>query len=509
MARTGKEYIEGLRDGRELYVNGELVRDVTQYVGFQGIIDTIAGLYDIQHDPAYRDILTYPSPKTGQPVNYSFLIPETWEQFQARMRCERVRCELTYGMMGRLPDFVNANISSWASLHKWFGRNERRFGENTWNYYELCRDNDLCLTHILVDPQIDRGKTSGLLGGATTPEAMHVVGETDAGLLVSGARMLSTLAPVSDEIQVAAFSPRKPGEEDYCILGVIPCATPGIKIIAREPYDTGRSHFDRPLTSRFDEGDAIITFDNVLFPWERIFSARDIETYNLSFGGVRGVNSMQVLVRPVAKLRFMTGLACLVANSVGRQEVQRYQEMIGEMVANVDLAELMLYGAARASWDAWELGRRQEAGLLTEAEASAPRPPANFINMQRFFMTHAFSKINEYMRLLGSSGLVMTPTEADFANPGEIDDLAIYMRGAGMPANRRVATMKLAWDAFATEFGSRQETYEWFFAAHPIDNRVNQYKTKLRQDCEAYAQQLLDSIWAEQEAAAAPEKLPT
>jgi aromatic ring hydroxylase len=183
--------------------------------------------------------------------------------------------------------------------------------------------------------------------------------------------------------------------------------------------------------------------------------------------------------------------------------------MIGEMVANVDLAELMLYGAARASWDAWERGLKEEAGTLTEAEANAPRPPAQFINMQRFFMAQAFSKINEYLRLLGSSGLVMTPTEADFANPGEIDELATYMRGAGMPANRRVATMKLAWDAFATEFGSRQETYEWFFAAHPIDNRVNMYKMKLRQDCEAYAQEFLDSIWEEQEQALQREALST
>jgi aromatic ring hydroxylase len=71
-ARTGREYVEGLRDGRHIYVKGELARDVTRYPPFQGVIHTLADLYDRQHDPTYQSRLTYPSPTSGRPVSTSF-----------------------------------------------------------------------------------------------------------------------------------------------------------------------------------------------------------------------------------------------------------------------------------------------------------------------------------------------------------------------------------------------------------------------------------------------------
>lgn len=136
-----------------------------------------------------------------------------------------------------------------------FGRRETRFGENVVRYYEECREQDLCLTHTLIDPQIDRSKGPG---EQVDPDAtLHFVRETDRGIVVRGARMLSTLAPFADEIWVGPFYPRKPGEERYALCFAIPIDTEGLKFICREPYDTGRSAFDRPVSSRFDEEDAL------------------------------------------------------------------------------------------------------------------------------------------------------------------------------------------------------------------------------------------------------------
>ena len=186
-ARTGQQYIEGLRDGRSIYVNGELVRDVTSYPPFRGVIRTLADLYDRQHDPAYKDLLTYPSPTSGVPVSTSFIMPKTPAEMEQRVRGERARCELTYGLMGRLPDFMNGFVTDTAAIRGLLSRREPRFGENAWKYYELCRERDLCLTHTLVDPQIDCSR------GPETQESIRIVRETDAGLVARGARMLSTL----------------------------------------------------------------------------------------------------------------------------------------------------------------------------------------------------------------------------------------------------------------------------------------------------------------------------
>src|SRR5215471_20109006 len=146
-ARTGKAYIEGLRDDRHIYVNGELVHDVTHYPPFQGVIRTLADLYDRQHDPTYQDLLTYPSPTSAAPVSTSFILARTWNEMQHRVRGERTRCELTWGLMGRLPDFMNGFVTDTAAIRRLLGRRDPRLGENAWNYYELCRERDLCLTH--------------------------------------------------------------------------------------------------------------------------------------------------------------------------------------------------------------------------------------------------------------------------------------------------------------------------------------------------------------------------
>ncbi|HEV8716786.1 MAG TPA: 4-hydroxyphenylacetate 3-hydroxylase N-terminal domain-containing protein [Candidatus Binatia bacterium] len=498
--RRGQAYIEGLRDDRHIYVNGELVRDVTHYPPFQGVIDTLADLYERQHDPTYQPLLTYASPTSGQPVSTSFVIARTWDEMEQRLRGERARCEFTYGLMGRLPDFMNAFVTDAAAVRNLLGRRTPQFGENAWHYYELCREQDLCLTHTLVDPQIDRSK------GVEAQEALRVVKETDAGLVVRGARMLSTLAPVSDELWVGPYMPRKPGEEDYALSFAVPVATPGLKFICREPYDKGRSRFDRPLSGRFDEGDAIAIFDDVLVPWERVFAARDVETHNLMAPAFPGYLILQAVIRGTVKLRFLTGLACLVARAVGRTEIPRYQEMLGELIGSVELAEGLLtatahdvlynanhpLGAEEARADASAASRGVMPGLGT-LFGVAGRGMVG-VTAVRLFFPQAMTRAVDTIRLMGSTGLIMTPTEQDFAHPDLQEFLPRHLRGRDMSAQERVQVMRLAWDIMGTQFGSRQFMYEWFFAGDPISSRIVYYGTDRRKECTALAQHLLDSL---------------
>ena len=499
-ARTGKAYIAGLRDDRRIYVNGELIGDVTQYPPFQSIIRTLAGLYDRQQDPTYQPLLTAPSPTSGQPVSTSFVIAQTWDEMEQRLRGERARCEFTYGLMGRLPDFMNAFVTDTAAIRNLLGRRTPQFGENAWQYYELCRERDLCLTHTLVDPQLDRSK------GVDAQEALRVVKETDAGLVVRGARMLSTLAPVSDELWVGPYMPRKPGEEDYALSFAVPVATPGVKFVCREPYDTGRSRFDRPLSSSFDEGDAIAIFDEVLVPWERVFAARDVETHNLMAPAFPGYVALQAVIRGTVKLRFLTGLANLVARAVGRTEMPRYQEMLGELIGSVELAEGLLTATAHdVLYNANHPLGAEEARAVTAAVSRGVMPGLGTlfgvagrgmvgITAVRLFFPQALTRAIDTIRLMGSSGLIMTPTEKDFAHPDLQELLPRHLRGRDMTAHERVQVMKLAWDVMGTQFGGRQFMYEWFFAGDPISNRIVYYGTDRRKECTALAQHLLDSL---------------
>ena len=453
--RTGQEYRESLRDSRSIYVNGTRVRDVTAYPPFQGIIATIAGLYDLQHDPAHQSLLTYPSPTSGEPVSLSFLLAETIEEVERRRRAEEFRAEATFGLMGRLPDFMNALVTDAAAAHTFLGQQESRFGHNVLRYYEQCREHDWCLTHTLVDPQIDRSK--GPAEQADPEAALHFVRETDRGIIVCGARMLSTLAPFSNELWVGPFYPRKRGEEPYTLCFAVPMDTPGLKFICREAYDSGRSIFDRPLSSRFDEEDALAVFDDVLVPWERVFINGDIEASNYILGRAPGYTLLQAVIRGTVKLRFMAGLACHVAEAIGRTAAPHVQAQLGELVANVELANGLVHTSAQ------EVVTSRRDSLRTLAATLW------------VFIPQAQVRAAEVIRQLSGSGLIMTPTEGDFSNPDIAPYLEKYLQGKDLSARARVQLFKLAWDMLGEQFGSRQLQYEWFYAGDPLFTRARFY----------------------------------
>ncbi len=473
MIRTGAEYRESLRDGRIVYVGGERVRDVTTYSPFRGIVETLASLYDLQHE--HRDLLTYPSPKTGEPVSLSFLMAETVEEVERRLRAEEFRAEATLGLMGRLPDFMNALVTDAAAVHEVFGRKERRFGENILRYYETCRDEDLCLTHTLIDPQVDRSR--GPAEQADPSLALHLVRETDRGIIVRGARMLSTLAPFANEIWVGPFYPRKPGEEPYALCFALPVDTAGLKFICREPYDLGRSPFDRPLSSRFDEEDALAVFDEVLVPWERVFFKADIEASNYILSRVPGYALLQAVVRGTVKLRFLVGLASHIAEAIGRSEALHFQAELGQLVAYSEL----LGGVVRASVEEVAAARREGAPLRSLAAALW------------VFIPEVQVRAVDLIRRLSGSGLIMTPTEKDFQNPEVAPYVEKYLQGKGVSAKRRVALFKLAWDLVGEPFGSRQLQYEWFYAGDPFFNRARFYRSPAVQKYKAMVERLLQS----------------
>jgi aromatic ring hydroxylase len=497
--RSGREYIAGLQDDRRVYVNGDEVRDVTSYEPFQGVIETLAALYDLQSDPQLGPNMTYPSPADGAPVSTSFLMADNWDDVQKRVAGESIRTDATYGLMGRLPDYMNAFLADTAAIPHLLGRNDPVFAERTQAYYEYVRDKDLALTHTLVDPQIDRSK------GVEEQDTMHVVEETSEGVVVEGAKLLSTLAPVSDEIYVGPYMPRKPDQAAYTILCSIPCNTEGLKFICREPYDAGRGSFDRPLSSRFDEGDALAIFDKVLVPWDRVFAYGDVDTYNLIAPSFPGYLLLQACIRGAAKLKFVTGVASMMAEANGRDTMPRYQEMIGELVLQQEIADGIVAAVAQEVVHNAKNPFDPSGGAADESDGTfipglgslfgAPGRTALGITAIRIFFPYVHTMAIDALRMVGSSSLVMTPTEADFANEDISATVKRYLRGRGdMPAEDRVRLFKLGWELVGEQFGGRGLLYEWFFAGDPINNRLLGFNMPRRMQSHEMAKRLFDDL---------------
>ncbi|MCH9018559.1 MAG: 4-hydroxyphenylacetate 3-monooxygenase, oxygenase component, partial [Chloroflexi bacterium] len=336
-ARTGAEYIKALRDRPpEVYLNGKKVKDITTHPGLRNGVQTMAKLLDMQHDVKLRDEMTYDSPTTGDRVGLSFITPRTIEDLERRRVMMHHWAKATCGMMGRSPDFMNVNMMAMAAAGDYFAQNRPEFKQNIQNYYEHIRENDLVLTHTLLNLQ--RNRTPGATPlEDRTDIALSVVKETDAGIIVHGARVLATLAPLSEEIALYPTASHMlpdnaPSPTSFAFA--IPCDTPGLKFQCRESFDLGRSHFDHPLGSRFEEMDAMVFFDDVLVPWERVFLLGDVDMCN-NHGNATQMNTHtghQVTTRCVVKAEFILGLAGLMVETLGSDQLDHVQERMGELV---------------------------------------------------------------------------------------------------------------------------------------------------------------------------------
>ena len=463
-ARTGTEYIKGLQaNPPTIYLNGQQVKDVTTHPGLSNGVHTMARLLDMQHDAKLKTEMTYESPTTGDPVGLSFLTPRTHEDLNRRRVMMHHWAKTTCGMMGRSPDFMNVNMMAMAAAGDYFAQNRPEFKQNIQNYYEHIRENDLVLTHTLLNLQRNRSPGTSPLEDRTDI-ALSVVKETDSGIVVHGARVLATLAPLSDEIALYPTTSHMlpdnaPSPTSFAFA--IPSNTPGLKYQCRESFDHTRSHFDHPLGSRFEEMDAVAFFDNVFVPWERVFLIGDVALCNnMQMATHRHCHSgHQVVTRNLAKCEFVLGLANLMTETLGSNESAQIQAMIAEIIENLEVTRSCLRAAeVDAKIDEW--------GVMCPSELPLQVARNMFIRM--------YPRMGELLHLLGSSSLMALPSEADMEGP-LAKEISQYLETDTTSARDRVQLFRLAWDVSCSAFGARQILYERFFQADSVRNAVILY----------------------------------
>ncbi len=461
-ARRGADYLEGLRDGREIWIDGERVSDVTRDPRLARAIRSIAALYDLQLEPSRAEQLTYLSPASGERVGLSFLEPSGIGDLVRRREMFKTWADWSGGMLGRSPDFLNAMVMGCAANQDYFARNDPAFGENIRRYYEYIREHDLCLTHSFHPPQVDRAKATD--EQADPSIALHIVDENDRGLVMSGARMLATLAPGSDELLVLPAPSRSyAGQKDGNAFGfAIPVATPGLRFICRESLDVGGSSFDHPLGSRFEEMDAVAIFHDVLVPWERVFLKGDHELCAALFRetDVFMHGAHQFVTKNLSKTEFLLGVATLVAETIGIAELLHIQNLLGEMLH----AALTLRAYLRAA----------------EADAAPGGggvwvPDAETLLTARSFLPEVYPRLVEIIQILGSSGLVTAPSERTVEAPELAEDIQRFYQSATLGGKERTRLFRLAWDIACSSFGGRQVLYERYFAGDFYRNVATHY----------------------------------
>ncbi len=394
--RTGADYIKALRDGREVWYGSKRIDDVTTHSGFTGTIKTLADLYDMQHAPEYKDIMTVEY--EGERISYSYLPPRSPEELALKRRNIELWSQQTFGQMGRYPDFcaqLVVGLFDWAHIIE---KTNTKWAENARAYHRHASRNDLCLTHALTDQYYDRTKR---VSEQEDPDLiLHIVGETSKGAVVRGLRTLATLAPLSDEVLVYPNRARDADEADYAIAFALPMNAPGLKIVCRDLYAEHADPQRHPLTTRFDEVDAALIFDDVIVPWERIFVYKDPKL----LAGVMYIHTWaqySTMLRLITKLEGFLGVAQLLTRLAKRNTSASSQILLSSLMQDIEILRACVQVAGSNGYSA---GGGTWAPLLSPAY----RVHSIEASIDRYFRGGA-TTTREHLRLMAvAADMVMT-----------------------------------------------------------------------------------------------------
>lgn len=431
-----------------MWLEGERVEDVVAHPKLAGAARSLASLFDLQH--AEPDVFLMPSPDTGAPVNVTHLLPKRREDLVRRRTASKRIADETVGMLGRTPDYLAYTFACFAArADVWSRYGNDEGAANLVEYQRRARDADLVLTHALVNPQVDRSRRDPEAAGGAP--ALHKVADTADGIVVRGARLLATLGPFADEVAVFPGTPLGPGDEPYAVSFAIPIATPGLRLVCRDSFAAvGRSTWDAPLSSRFDEMDALLIFDDVEVPRERVFLDGDTRLHSevITDTHWRAHVVHQSMTRVWAKLEFAFGLAHTLADLTGVNVFDHVQEKLGEIWSMLELTRSGIVAAEEGSYE--------DQGDWTPDE----RP---FVAL-RGLVPRWIPRVIELIQLVGGAGFMATPSQADWEGPLR-PQIETYLQARGAGAERRIRAFRLAWDFVGSSLGSRGELYERFYLA--------------------------------------------
>jgi len=453
---TGDEYLASLRDGRAVYIDGERVDDVTTHSGFRNSARSIARLYDALHDPDRRDVLLGVD-RLGIETHKFFKPSYSAEELLAARDAIADWARLSYGFMGRSPDYKAAFMATLGAAPEFYSP----FESTAEAWYRRYASQALFLNHVLINPPIDRNKAVHEVEDVY----LHVVGERDDGMVVNGAKMLATgsaLTHATFVAQNAAVRLEEGKSEDYALVFIAPMDTPGMKLISRRSFEeSAQSPWDNPLSSRFDENDAVVIFDNAFIPWENVLVYRDIEkaTGFYAASGFMNRYTLQSGTRLAVKFDFMCGLIAQALEANGTAGFRAVRARLGELI-----------------------GWRSLMWALTSALALDPEegpggmviPKLEYAVLVRLFGAMAWPKVEETAgEILGGSPLVIPSSNRDLQSEELRPLIDRYYRGSTSSAHDRVKLFKLLWDAIGSEFGARHTLYERNYGGSPELVRLN------------------------------------
>jgi len=447
---TGQQYIDRI-DALQAYISidGKVVTGkVSEHPAFKGVMKSQARLFDLQNEEALFEKMTYVSPTSNNRVGMSFLQAVAVEDLVKRRNAVRQWALSNNGLMGRSPDYMNTTLMALASAADYLKDKPNCFPQHLLKFYDYARENDLTMTHTFIEPQVNRRRF--YFEDEDVIIAAKIVDKTSEGLVIKGARLLATQGGITDELLVISTNGYDEGKG---FAFSIPSNTKGLKFLCRQSFVGGESAFDYPLSSRYEEMDAIVVFDNVVVPWDRVFYYENVEVANnfLNVSGFQTYGLHQVLTRQIAKTEFVLGVVQSIINTINIGEYQHVQQKVVDIIVALETMKALLLKSEIEA-------KRDDFGFL--------RPDHATVQVAIHIFPKVYPTFTEIIQLLGASGLMSIPSEKAFA--ADESDLEHYLQSFQDGGEERVKKFRLAWDLTMSSFGTRQTLYERFFFGDPV-----------------------------------------
>jgi 4-hydroxyphenylacetate 3-monooxygenase len=462
LCRTGADHLTSLRDGRTVYIDGELVRDVTEHPAFRNAVRSAAALYDYQAREENLQLMTFQPEGSNRRVNRGWQMPRNYDELVLRRRALQAWAGLSCGFFGRSPDHLSSSMIGFRMGLDVFRKHGPARAKAVADYFDYARGNDLFISYVIINPQAERSKD---WGQQAEELVARIVDEDTAGITIRGAKMIGTAAVMANEVLVANMQPLKPGEESLAFSCALPMNIKGLRILSRKSYEAhALSVYDNPLSSRFDENDALMYFDDVKVPWERVFVYRDTDMCRAQFHDTPAhvYQNYQAQIRLSVKLDFLAGLARRVTEAIGTTIIPAVTEQLGALAAQVGMVNAMLSG--------------MEASGTQIGEWYVPNK--HYMYAAHVMSQELYPRVMATIRDLAGGALIMLPSSVrDFANP-ELDAIIRKtQRAATMEPEQKVKFLKAAWDAVGSEFASRHLQYEMFYAGARFVTTGHSFRT--------------------------------
>lgn len=461
MIRTGDEYRESIRDGREVWMNGERVEDVTTHPAFKPVVDIRARIYDLAHDDETCDVLTYADPDSGERFAIGPKLPRTREDWHAKRRAVDTVLSDVGGVVTRVGDETVGEMWSLYDGQDVLNEVDPQFSENIRRHVERAVQADPFHVSANTDPKGDRSKRPQ---DQDPDMLLHVVRETDRGIIVRGAKYETAAAYANQAFVKPTIANWGDSElSDYALGFIVPMGAPGIKHICRTGFAGRAPVEDYPLSNRFDEIDTLVIFDDVEVPWEDVLFYRHTRAAAYIRATLHRYSAFPFTQRVLKLADMMIGAALFNARQTGLENQQAVQEKLAQLACFREGINAHLTAAVAEA-------ESSPGGLLM--------PNQSLLYTGRIFASSQLPAMMHIARELCGGQICVTPDEAAFKHPQTGPWMEKYYSiNEDWVADDRRKLLAFARDLLNSDYAGHRLTFQLFAQSPPYANLAAVYRS--------------------------------